>query len=86
MKSSTSKRIAIPIALATMLLAAPVAQARVDKGAAGAGRAAPAAVRIDSDGFSWPDAGIGAGAALAAVVVAGGAGHALRRRPPAGHS
>jgi hypothetical protein len=41
--------------------------------------------RPSSTGFSWGDAGIGAGAALGAVFVAAGAGIALRGRSVPAH-
>ncbi len=87
--TSTSKRIrrGASIALTSMLLAAPAAQARLDEGAAETRSAEQPPVRVvDEGGFSWTDAGIGAGAALAALAAAGGAAHALRRRSVPAHS
>jgi hypothetical protein len=89
MRTSTSKRTrrTITVALASVLLAAPAAQARFDEGAVDARRTSQPAVRsVDADGFSWADAGIGAGAALAALLAAGGTGYAVRRRSLPLHS
>jgi hypothetical protein len=77
----------IAIALASMLLAAPAAQARLDEGEGGGATSEQAPVRVvASDGFNWVDAGIGAGAALGVVLVAGGAGRAVRRHSLPAHS
>jgi len=89
MKTSTSKRFrrGASIALTSMLLAAPAAQARLDEGAAQTrSPEQPPARIVDDGGFSWTAAGIGAGAALAAIAAAGGAGQALRRRSLPAHS
>ena len=86
MRTSTKKRNrrAIAIALTSLLLAAPAAQARLDEGDPNAGQSAPQPMRIaDSGGFDWADAGIGAGAALAALVAAG---YAVRRHSLPAHS
>ena len=77
----------IAVALASMLLTAPAAQARLDEGEGGPTPSEPAPVRVVApDGFSWVDAGIGAGAALGVVLVAGGAGRAVRRHSLPAHS
>jgi hypothetical protein len=74
-------------ALAAGLVAAPAAQARLDEGAGTPATPAPTQVVVTADdGFSWADAGIGAGVALGAVVLAGSAGHSLRRRQLPAHS
>jgi hypothetical protein len=74
------------IALAAALLAAPTASARLDEGE-GPSTAAPATVRVadEGGGFSWDDAGIGAGAALGAVLLTFGAGLAVRKRSQPAH-
>lgn len=77
-KTLQRKRRWMAVALAGVLLAAPAAQARPDEGG-GAAIAGPSPVRVvESEGFSWADAGIGAGAAVGAVLVVGGAGRAVR--------
>jgi hypothetical protein len=77
----------IAVALASMLLAAPAAQARLDEDEGGATPSEPPPVTVAApDGFSWIDAGIGAGAALGVVLVAGGAGRAVRRHSLPAHS
>lgn len=88
--TTTPKRRArrgIAIALASMLLAAPAAQARLDEGGSGtAGRGPAPVLPAERDGFSWTDAGLGAGAAVAALALAGAAGHVARRRSLPAHS
>ena len=89
MNTMTAKRMrrGVSIALTSMLLAAPAAQARLDEGTGAARPPEQPSVRIVEDGgFSWAAAGIGAGAALAAMAVAGGAGHVARRRSLPAHS
>jgi hypothetical protein len=77
----------IAVALASMLLAAPAAHARLDQGEGGTAPSKQAPVTIAvADGFSWVDAGIGAGAALGVVLVAGGAGRAVRKHSLPAHS
>jgi hypothetical protein len=69
------------IALSAALLAAPAASARLDEGAATNSGGTQTAVRVvDAGEFSWNDAGIGAGAALSAVLLTFGAGLAVRKR------
>jgi hypothetical protein len=80
MKSSSWKtRRWIAVVFASMLMAAPTAEARLDEGPAAA-VAPPQPAVHHPQGFSWEDAGIGAGAALAGMVVAGGAAYVVRRR------
>lgn len=71
------KRRWIAVAFAAMLVAAPAAQARIDEGGAGVAGETPIRI-VQPDGFSWADAGIGAGAAFGTVLVLGGAGRAVR--------
>ncbi|HKD34863.1 MAG TPA: hypothetical protein VKB73_15595 [Gaiellaceae bacterium] len=47
--------------------------------------ASPPATRTASSGFSWTDAGIGAGIALAAAAFASGCAVALRKRVSLAH-
>jgi hypothetical protein len=71
-------RRSLALAFAGLLLAAPAAHARTDEGG-GAAVPGPAPLRAaEPDGFSWAAAGIGAGAAFGAVLVAGGAGRVVR--------
>jgi hypothetical protein len=79
MTQRTRKAGLATVAVAGMLLAAPAASARLDEGNAATSNG-PTVVRVvDSGGFSWGDAAIGAGAALGTVLVAGGAGRAVRK-------
>ena len=88
MKTSTWKRTrrAVPIALAGMALAAPAAQARPDEGAGARPPGLGSAQTAGEDSFSWGAAGIGAGAAAGVLVIAGGAGVAVRKRYLPAHS
>lgn len=43
----------------------------------------PVVVEVRRDGFHWADAGVGAAATLATVVIAAGVALVLRDRPPA---
>jgi hypothetical protein len=82
MKVPTGKRarVATLVALTSMLLTAPTAQARLDEGGR-AGMPEPQAARAgDGDGFSWSAAGIGAGATAGVLMIAGGAGLVMRKR------
>jgi len=85
MSRRTRKRRLAALAAATMLLAAPAANARFDEGS-GSEATGPTIVRVaDGDGFSWGAAAIGAGAALGAVAVVG-TGRAVRRHDLPAHS
>jgi hypothetical protein len=83
MKTSTQIRrrsLWIAAALASALVAAPAGHARPDEGGAGAvDRPAPI-VQIQSDGFDWADAGIGAGGAAGRARRAGTAASLGQRR------
>jgi hypothetical protein len=86
MRTRKLRRRWLAAALAAGLVAAPAAQARLDEDG-GAPPHAPTQVTITADdGFSWVDAGIGAGIALGVVALAGSAGHTLRRRQLPAHS
>lgn len=85
MSRRTRKRRLAALAAATMLLAAPAANARFDEGN-GNEPTGPTIVRVaDADGFSWGAAAVGAGAALGAVAVVG-TGRAVRRHDLPAHS
>jgi hypothetical protein len=73
MKTSTRirrRRLWIAAALASALVVAPAAQARPDEGGAGAVDRPVPIVQIQSDGFDWVDAGIGAGGAAGLALLA----------------
>jgi hypothetical protein len=88
MKTSTWKRMrrATLVALASMLLAAPAAQARPDEGGGAGTPKQRSAGSASNDGFSWGAAGVGAGAAAGVLVIAGGAGLVVRKRYLPAHS
>jgi hypothetical protein len=85
MKTSTRirrRRLWITVSLASALVAAPAAQARPDEGGAGAVDRPSPVVSIQSDGFDWADAGIGAGGAAGLALLAAAATLGLRRQRP----
>ena len=88
MKTSTWKRTrrGVSIALAGMALAAPAAHARPDEGVGAGPLEQRSAQMAGEDDFSWGAAGIGAGAAAGVLVIAGGAGLAVRKRYLPAHS
>ena len=69
MTRSRRKSSLAAVAVASMLLAAPTANARLDPGGSGAWAGEAIVPSADSGGFSWGDAAIGAGAALGAVAI-----------------
>ncbi len=79
MTRSKRKSSLAAVAVASMLLAAPTANARLDEGGGAASAGEAIVPSADSGGFSWGDAAIGAGAALGAVAIGGAAGRAVRK-------
>ena len=95
--TATAAVLAAPAALADPpnfprhVPAAPAAAVHVPEIVAGLGSpsgtvlASPPATRVEPGGFSWADAGIGAGIALAGAAFASGCARALRKRVSLAH-
>jgi hypothetical protein len=84
MKTTTQRRRRLvhrlAVALAAALLAAPAAQAMPLEPPPGPVDGEPPQVVAEPDGLDWTDAGIGAGAATVATLLAVGAGTLAHRR------